>query len=104
MSTIVGIATGCDAGQRPREAYLRCCLWSGLSSRRPSQQFGNVACSWSIESSEQRGMVANRGVPPTSPQLQATIPFGWRPRAWAFPASMTTPFGGAVMCSLERLT
>ena len=37
------------------------------------------------------GMVAKRGLPPTAPQLHATIPFGWRLRASAFPAIITSP-------------
>src|SRR5260221_12154840 len=44
ITTSCGSATGWSAGQTPFDAYAMCDLWSGLSSRVPSQHSGKMTC------------------------------------------------------------
>ena len=95
---IAGTETGWVAGQLARTAYAMWLLWSGLSSRLPSQQLGKRTCSRRKEPrcAGQVGTVLDGGTPLPIPQLQVVTRMPCGAEAVASPAITRRLFGNGV--------
>jgi hypothetical protein len=79
-------------------------LWSGLSTRSPSQQLGKSTRSWSGRPPVHARTTGERPVAPTPPHVHQTFVVGCRCIAIESPAIILRPAGKRWIGSYVRFT